>query len=83
MKTFQPSINHRLMERIIGEYRYKNGIDPPPRIRTPLPVPDPTPEEKMVRAAMDSCAFKSGLACVAGAGIGVLFGLFTASVDPR
>ena len=32
---------------------------------------------------MDSCGFKTALSCVAGAGFGLVFGLFTAAVDPN
>ena len=40
-------------------------------------------EEWKVKQVMDSCAFKTTLSCVAGAGFGVVFGLFTAAVDPN
>ncbi|KAL3099243.1 hypothetical protein niasHT_030383 [Heterodera trifolii] len=39
-------------------------------------------EEHVMASVMENCAFKSVVACALGAGIGVLFGLFTVSVDP-
>jgi hypothetical protein len=41
-----------------------------------------TKEELLLSKTMENCAFKAGLAFVLGAGVGVAFGLFTASVDP-
>lgn len=51
--------------------------------RTGIPVPLMSAEEWKVKQVMDSCAFKTTLSCVAGAGFGVVFGLFTAAVDPN
>lgn len=44
--------------------------------------PQATPEELMMQRALESCAVKSTIACVLGAGLGLVLGLFTASVDP-
>lgn len=41
-----------------------------------------TREELFMSRMMENCAFKASLALVMGAGVGVAFGLFTASVDP-
>jgi len=51
--------------------------------RTGIPVPQMSMEEWRVKRVMDSCAFKTTLSCVAGAGFGMVFGLFTAAVDPN
>ncbi|EDO47542.1 predicted protein [Nematostella vectensis] len=40
-----------------------------------------TPQEMMVERVMENCAFKSALAGVAGYGLGLVFGLFTAGMD--
>lgn len=45
--------------------------------------PPMTMDQLMMQRATESCAFKSGLACVLGAGLGVVLGLFTASLDPQ
>lgn len=37
----------------------------------------------MMTSLMENCAIKSILAGIMGAGIGIIFGLFTASVDPN
>ena len=42
-----------------------------------------TNEERMVERAFESCAFKTGLSCVMGFGLGAAIGLFSASVGPE
>lgn len=42
-----------------------------------------TDQEKMIEAAMDSCFFKSFMACVLGYGLGAAIGLFSSSVNPN
>jgi import inner membrane translocase subunit TIM22 len=39
-------------------------------------------EEMRVERAMESCTFKTGIACVGGFVLGGAFGLFTAGLDP-
>jgi len=51
--------------------------------RSGIPVPMVSPEEWRVKRVMESCGFKTALSCVAGAGFGLVFGLFTAAVDPN
>ncbi|CAG2178168.1 unnamed protein product, partial [Oppiella nova] len=41
-----------------------------------------TKEELMIERAVESCAFKTGLSCVMGFGLGAAIGLFSASVGP-
>lgn len=48
-----------------------------------LTLPEMTKEELFMSRLMENCAFKSLLAGVLGYGVGVAFGLFTASVDPQ
>ncbi|CAG2102329.1 unnamed protein product [Medioppia subpectinata] len=45
--------------------------------------PFKTKEELMIEKAIESCAFKSGLSCVMGFGLGAAIGLFSASVGPE
>uniref|UniRef100_A0A914H7C4 Mitochondrial import inner membrane translocase subunit TIM22 n=1 Tax=Globodera rostochiensis TaxID=31243 RepID=A0A914H7C4_GLORO len=51
-------------------------------IQSSFALPPMSREERMMASVMENCAFKSVMACALGAGIGVLFGLFTVSVDP-
>lgn len=39
--------------------------------------------EKRMMAVMESCPTKCAFSCVGGFGMGAIFGLFTASVDPN
>lgn len=47
------------------------------------PVKIKTDQEKMMESAMDSCFFKSFMACVLGYGLGAAIGLFSSSVSPN
>jgi hypothetical protein len=40
-------------------------------------------EERTMALLMENCAVKSVVSGVMGAGVGLAFGLFTASMDPR
>ncbi|CAK8672780.1 unnamed protein product [Clavelina lepadiformis] len=46
-----------------------------------IPTPIPSTMEKNMEAVMNSCVFNTGIACVAGAGFGVVFALFTFGVE--
>lgn len=48
-----------------------------------LTLPDMSREELFFSRLTENCACKSTVAAVAGFGLGILFGLFTASVDPQ
>ncbi|XP_013420793.1 mitochondrial import inner membrane translocase subunit Tim22 [Lingula anatina] len=69
-----------VVSRLIGEDKPKTSE------YVPLPVlPGTLPkskEELMVARAFESCAFKSTLSLVMGFGLGAMFGVFAASIDP-
>uniref|UniRef100_A0A1B0DAA4 Mitochondrial import inner membrane translocase subunit TIM22 n=1 Tax=Phlebotomus papatasi TaxID=29031 RepID=A0A1B0DAA4_PHLPP len=60
--------------------RYRENVVIPKNLG---PVKIMTNEEKMVQNAMDSCTFKSVMACVMGYGLGAAIGLFSSSVNPN
>ncbi|XP_022184196.1 mitochondrial import inner membrane translocase subunit Tim22 [Nilaparvata lugens] len=60
-------------------HRFRENIVIP---RSMGPVYIKTNEEKMVEAAFESCAFKTGMSCVLGYGFGAAVGLFSSSVSP-
>lgn len=47
------------------------------------PVQIKTNEEKLIESAVESCFFKSFMACVLGYGLGAAIGLFSSSVNPN
>ncbi|CAD7086892.1 unnamed protein product [Hermetia illucens] len=70
-----------LAKHYIGNFqRYRENIIVPRNIG---PVKIKTNEEKMIEAAMESCVFKSVMACVLGYGLGAAIGLFSSSVNPN
>lgn len=60
-------------------YRYRENIVVP---SSNGPIQIKTNEEKMIEKTVESCAFKSIMACVMGYGLGAAIGLFSASVNP-
>ncbi|XP_034033293.1 mitochondrial import inner membrane translocase subunit Tim22-like [Thalassophryne amazonica] len=74
-----PPIQYSLvLEHLIGDKR--SAKDPNPAVMG-LPVPPKSEEQKMIERGMESCAFKSTLACVGGFVLGGAFGVFTAGID--
>ncbi|CAJ0565759.1 unnamed protein product, partial [Mesorhabditis spiculigera] len=55
----------------------------PIRPKQMLTLPEMTKEEKFMSRLMENCAVKAGISGVLGYGVGIAFGLFTASVDPQ
>ncbi|XP_043272792.1 mitochondrial import inner membrane translocase subunit Tim22 [Venturia canescens] len=62
------------------QQRFRENIIIP---RTVIPMQIKTNEEKTIEAAMESCVFKSLMACVVGFGLGAAIGLFSSSVNPN
>ncbi|XP_075216620.1 mitochondrial import inner membrane translocase subunit Tim22 [Lycorma delicatula] len=77
---FNDNVLNELALFFIGNtYRYRENIVVP---RSMGPVFIKTNEEKMVEAVFESCAFKTGMSCVLGFGLGAAIGLFSTSVGP-
>ncbi|XP_026184378.1 mitochondrial import inner membrane translocase subunit Tim22 [Mastacembelus armatus] len=68
-----------IMEHLIGDRRRVKDLNP--AVMGGLPIPPKTDEQKMIERGMESCAFKSLLACVGGFVLGGAFGVFTAGID--
>ncbi|KHJ43551.1 hypothetical protein D918_06461 [Trichuris suis] len=79
---YKPSAFVQLLNRLIGPNRFgqhRNELLVP---RTFVPLPPISQEERALQTLTESCVFKSVLASVMGFGIGAIFGVFTASLDP-
>ncbi|XP_072231470.1 mitochondrial import inner membrane translocase subunit Tim22 [Leuresthes tenuis] len=75
-----PNIQYSMiLEHLIGEKRPLKDLNP--AVLGGLPVPHKSDEQKMIERGMESCAFKSVLACVGGFVLGGAFGVFTAGID--
>lgn len=62
------SLHNQMLQLLIGEKKeilrtHPNRFGLP---RNLFPTPEQTPEERLIRGAMESCVFKSTLACVLG-----------------
>ncbi|XP_061753921.1 mitochondrial import inner membrane translocase subunit Tim22 isoform X1 [Nerophis ophidion] len=68
-----------ILDHLIGDKRTVKDMNP--GIMGGLPVPFKSEEQKRIERAMESCAFKSILACVGGFVLGGAFGVFTAGID--
>uniref|UniRef100_A0A0M3HTB5 Mitochondrial import inner membrane translocase subunit TIM22 n=2 Tax=Ascaris TaxID=6251 RepID=A0A0M3HTB5_ASCLU len=81
---YNPSSYCIMMDEMIGSRtRPWNPQRMPIKPVQMLTLPEMTKEELFMSRLMENCAFKSLLAGVLGYGVGVAFGLFTASVDPQ
>ncbi|XP_044226643.1 mitochondrial import inner membrane translocase subunit Tim22 [Thunnus albacares] len=68
-----------ILDHLIGDKRTVKDLNP--TVMGGLPVPPKSEEQKMIERGMESCAFKSVLACVGGFVLGGAFGVFTAGID--
>ncbi|KAM3601587.1 uncharacterized protein V6R79_015267 [Siganus canaliculatus] len=68
-----------ILDHLIGDKRPVKDLNP--SVMGGLPVPAKSDEQKMIERGMESCAFKSLLACVGGFVLGGAFGVFTAGID--
>ncbi|XP_076606848.1 mitochondrial import inner membrane translocase subunit Tim22 [Chaetodon auriga] len=75
-----PTIQYSMiMDHLIGDKRPVKDLNP--AVMGGLPMPAKSDEQKMIERGMESCAFKSLLACVGGFVLGGAFGVFTAGID--
>ncbi|XP_056313056.1 mitochondrial import inner membrane translocase subunit Tim22 [Danio aesculapii] len=68
-----------ILDHLIGDKRQVKDLNP--TVMGALPSPQKTDEQKMIERGMESCAFKSLIACVGGFVLGGAFGVFTAGID--
>lgn len=60
-----PTIQYSMiLDHLIGDKRPVKDLNP--AVMGGLPVPAKSDEQKMIESGMESCAFKSVLACVGG-----------------
>uniref|UniRef100_A0A1I7VBC7 Mitochondrial import inner membrane translocase subunit TIM22 n=1 Tax=Loa loa TaxID=7209 RepID=A0A1I7VBC7_LOALO len=82
--SYVPSAYCQLMDEMIGRRtRPWNANRSPIKPLQTFTLPDMTREELIFSRLMENCACKSTVAAIAGFGLGIAFGLFTASVDPQ
>ncbi|KAG8450418.1 hypothetical protein GDO86_002905 [Hymenochirus boettgeri] len=68
-----------ILEHLVGEKRKPREVIPGGLGGIPSPIK--TEEQKMMERVMESCGFKTVLACVGGFVLGGAFGVFTAGID--
>ncbi|XP_016341819.1 LOW QUALITY PROTEIN: mitochondrial import inner membrane translocase subunit Tim22-like [Sinocyclocheilus anshuiensis] len=68
-----------ILDHLMGDKRPIKDLNP--TVMGALPSPQKTEEQKMIERGMESCAFKSLIACVGGFVLGGAFGVFTAGID--
>ncbi|CAI4228291.1 unnamed protein product [Auanema sp. JU1783] len=78
-----PSSYVLLIDEMIGSRtRPWNPERTPIKPKQMLSLPEMTKEEMLISRAMENCVVKATISGVLGYGVGMAFGLFTASVDP-
>uniref|UniRef100_A0A915KT47 Mitochondrial import inner membrane translocase subunit TIM22 n=1 Tax=Romanomermis culicivorax TaxID=13658 RepID=A0A915KT47_ROMCU len=81
--VYKPSIQTQIINNIIGENRHNSSHKQLVLPKLLIPFGGPASIEQQILQKMnENCAAKSTIACVMGFGLGCVFGLFTASVDP-
>ncbi|CAD6195255.1 unnamed protein product [Caenorhabditis auriculariae] len=81
--VYTPSPYVQMIDQMLGtKSRPWNPERTPIKPAQMLTLPEMTREERYVAWAMENCAVKATISGVLGFGVGVAFGLFTASVDP-
>ncbi|XP_076024259.1 mitochondrial import inner membrane translocase subunit Tim22 [Genypterus blacodes] len=68
-----------ILDHLIGDKRLVKDLNP--TVMGGMAAPAKSDEQKMIERGMESCAFKSLLACVGGFVLGGAFGVFTAGID--
>ncbi|CAD5209761.1 unnamed protein product [Bursaphelenchus okinawaensis] len=80
---YKPSTYFKLVDDMIGNRSRPWNAEKKPIVpNMMLSLPPMSKEERLIHNTMENCAFKAALSFVLGGGVGVAFGLFTASVDP-
>ncbi|XP_030371003.1 mitochondrial import inner membrane translocase subunit Tim22 [Scaptodrosophila lebanonensis] len=80
-RLFESAELDKMAMHFVGNLnRYRENIVIP---KSNGPVKIKTNEEKFIETAVESCGFKSTMACVMGYGLGAALGLFSASVNPN
>ncbi|CAJ1064366.1 mitochondrial import inner membrane translocase subunit Tim22 [Xyrichtys novacula] len=75
-----PTVQYSMvLDHLIGDKRQIKELSP--GVMGGLPVPVKSDEQKMIERGMESCGFKTVLACVGGFVLGGAFGVFTAGID--
>ncbi|GMT14897.1 hypothetical protein PFISCL1PPCAC_6194, partial [Pristionchus fissidentatus] len=81
--VYQPSQYCIIMDEMLGtKTRPWKELNFPIKPKSMLALPEMTKEELIMTRLFENCAVKAGISGVLGYGVGVAFGLFTASVDP-
>ncbi|CAJ0957663.1 unnamed protein product, partial [Mesorhabditis belari] len=82
--VYQPSAYCVMMDQMIGTRSRPWDVEKQPiKPKQMLTLPEMTREERWMSGLMENCAAKATISGVLGYGVGIAFGLFTASVDPR
>ncbi|CAI5441312.1 unnamed protein product [Caenorhabditis angaria] len=81
--VYTPSAYVQMIDQMLGtKTRPWNPERIPIKPKVMLTLPEMSKEERYIQWTMENCAVKATISGVLGFGVGIAFGLFTASVDP-